>query len=253
MKKLSLLIVAIIAMAQMNATTLDAATSEANAAEVAADNDSEKTYEHPFMDDDKSTKHWTLTTNGFYLGMGVSHNWDAINNTFEVGLLNIGALKYNSLHGQVITLGVGIHHKSYSIKRPFMLMRPDGSQVVTVETYPSENVDIIKDRSSNLNLWALQFPLMFKQRIVKKLDITVAGIMNWNYLARVDNHFEMNKVEYDTKYRDLKQNKVNFDFLGILSWDEYGIYCRYSPGKVLKDDFGPEIKNTWTLGFIMFM
>ena len=100
-------------------------------------------------------------------------------------------------------------------------------------------------------MWTVQFPLMFSQRIVKKLDLTVAGILNWNTYARVDNHYEMNKVEHDTKYKGLKQEKINFDFMGALSWNDFGFYCRYSPGKFFKEGYGPEIKDTWTVGLII--
>ena len=254
MKKIALVFAAMLAMAQMNAAAGDAAVNnpdnaEAPAIAAAADND-DSIYDHPFKDDDERTSHWSLTTSGFYVGMGVKHNWDLINNSFEIGLLNVAAVNYNSLHGQDLSLGVGIHHRSYSIKRPNMLKREAGN-VVTTSTYPSLNTEEIKDRSSNLNLWTVQFPLMFSQRIVKKLDVTVAGILNWNTYARVDNHYELNKVEHDTKYKDLKQEKINFDFMGALSWDEFGIYCRYSPGKFFKEGYGPEIKETWTMGLIL--
>lgn len=257
MKKLTLFFAAMLAMAQMNASTLDAAASEAPAetpaATMAAIDDNESVYQHPFKDDDESTKHWSITTSGFYVGMGVKHNWDAINNSFEIGLLNIAAVNYNSLHGQNLSLGVGIHHRSYSMKRPNMLVRDDITDAIITGVYPNDNVDKIKDRSSNLNIWAMQFPLMFTQKIVKKLDITVGGIMNWNFYARADNHYEMNNVEYDIKYKGLKQEKVNFDFMGSLTWNDTGIYCRYSPGKFFQDGHGPEIKETWTLGLIFAM
>ena len=253
MKKIALVFAAMFAMAQMNAATGDAAVNNPENAEApviaTADND-DSLYDHPFKDDDDRTSHWSLTTSGFYVGMGVKHNWDLINNSFEIGLLNVIAVNYNSLHGQNLSLGAGIHHRSYSIKRPNMLKREAGN-VVAPTAYPSLNTEEIKDRSSNLNMWTVQFPLMFSQRIVKKLDITVAGIMNWNAYARVDNHYELNKVEHDTKYKDLKQEKINFDFMGALSWDEFGIYCRYSPGKFFKEGYGPEIKETWTMGLIL--
>ena len=135
------------------------------------------------------------------------------------------------------------------MKRPNMLVRNAQYEVET-SVYPSTNVNEIKHRSSNLNQWTVQFPLVFRQRIVKKLDIAVAGILNWNTYARVDNHYELNKTDYDTHYKGLKQNKVNFDFMGSLTWNEVGIYCRYSPGKFFKEGYGPEIKNTWTMGLI---
>lgn len=251
MKKLILLCAAIFTMAQLNAATPDVAAAEAPTSTVAADEDNGVAYEHPFKNDDEKTKHWSVTTTGFYFGMGVKHSWEVINNSFEIGLLNIAAVNYNSLHGQNISLGVGIHHRSYSMKRPAMLMRDDLTDAVVMGTYPSVSVDEIKDRSSNLNMWTLQFPLMFKQRIVKKLEVSVAGILNWNTYARVDNHYELNKVEYDTKFKSLKQNKVNFDFMGTLSWNDFGIYCRYTPGKFFEDGHGPEIKNTWTMGITL--
>ena len=251
MKKLVLLCAAIFTMALLNAATPEVAAAEAPTSTVAADEDNGVAYEHPFKNDDEKTKHWSVTTTGFYFGMGVKHSWEVINNSFEIGLLNIAAVNYNSLHGQNISLGVGIHHRSYSMKRPAMLMRDDLTDAVVMGTYPSVSVDEIKDRSSNLNMWTLQFPLMFKQRIVKKLEVSVAGILNWNTYARVDNHYELNKVEYDTKYKALKQNKVNFDFMGTLSWNDFGIYCRYTPGKFFEDGHGPEIKNTWTMGITL--
>lgn len=251
MKKIVLIFAAMLAMAQMNAATPDNATTASEAPVAAtADNDDDSAYQPPFTSNDESTRHWSITTSGFYFGMGVNHSWDMINNTFEIGLLNFAAVNYNSLHGQNLSLGVGIHHRSHSMKRPHMLVR-DNNNVVIADAYPSINVDEIKDRSSNLNLWTVQFPLMFSQRIVKKLDITVAGILNWNAFARVDNHYEINKIEHDTKFKSLKQEKVNFDFMGALSWNEFGIYCRYSPGKFFKEGYGPEIKNTWTVGLTL--
>ena len=242
MKKIVLIFAAMFAMAQMSAATPEAAGDE-----------NDKTYQvsNPFgSDDEENTNHWTLETNGFYFGLGVKHNWETINNSFEIGLLNAVTVNYNSLHGQNISLGVGINHKSYSMKRPNMLFRDDHGVVATMP-YPTENSNEIKDRSSNLNLWTVQFPLMFKQRIVKKLELGVAGILNWNTYARVDNHYEIDKVEHDTHYKGLKQNKVNFDVMGSLTWNGTGLYCRYSPGKFFKDGYGPEIKNTWTLGIAL--
>ena len=229
MKRITLIIAAMFAMAQMNAAATDAAvnneSADATQATDVVHQNEESIIRLPFEKKDDE--------------------------------LNFLAVNYNSLHGQNVSLGVGIHHRSYSIKRPHMLARGENSQIVFVDTYENylkehmEHIDAIKKRSSNLNLWAVEFPLMFKQRIVKKLDFTVAGILNWNVFARVDNHYEMNKIESDTRFKNLKQNKVNFDVLGALTWDDLGIYCRYTPGKFFKDGFGPKINNTWTLGLFL--
>ena len=57
--------------------------------------------------------------------------------------------------------------------------------------------------------------------------------MNWNFNARVDNHYEMNKIDHDTHYKGLKQNKVNFDFMGTLAVEWRGPLLPLQPGQVL--------------------
>ena len=196
-----------------------------------------------------SDSHWSAITSGFYMGGGISHSLDMINNSFEIGLLNIAAINYDSHHGQDISLGVGIHHKSFSLKRPNMFVRDENTSIVGSTFYP-EGLDVT-DRSSNLNVWAWQFPLMFRQKIYNKFAIKFGGIMNWNFKAQVHNRYYIGKTEYDITQKGLKQNKITFDLMGGLTLGHTGIYCRYSPNEVFKKGYGPEIKNTWTLGGII--
>ena len=190
--------------------------------------------------------HWSIVMSGFYMGGGIHHSWESINNSFEIGLLNFAAINYDSHHGQDISLGVGIHHKSFSLKRPNMFVRDESTSIVGTTFYP-EGLEV-NNRSSNLNVWALQFPLMFRQKIYKSFAIKFGGIMNWNYLANVHNHYKIGKTEYEITQRGLKQKKITFDLMGGLSLGHCGIYCRYSPNEVFEKGYGPEIKNTWTLG-----
>ena len=235
MKKITLIIAAILVISPFT---------------VMADNDwSDLEVSHPLTEENP---HWTVESSGVYLGLGVKHNWEAINNSFEVGILNIVSINYNSLHGQNLSLGVGFHHRSYSMKRPGMLVR-DNNGVVSLDIYPQSDIAETKNRTSNLNVWAMQLPLIFRQRIYKKFMIGVGGIMNWNFNARADNHYNSNKTDYDTHFKGLHQNKVNFDLIGSLNIGGLGVYCRYSPAKFFKEDYGPEIKNTWTLGLVLGM
>ena len=201
-------------------------------------------YNLSFSNDKES--HWAIILSGFYMGGGISHSWDMINNSFEIGLLNIAAVNYNSHHGQNISLGIGIHHKSFSLKRPNMLKHDENTNVVGTTFYP-DGLEA-KDRSSNLNVWAWQFPLMFRQKIYKSLAISVGGIMNWNFKAQAHNRYCIGKTEYDITMKGLKQKKITFDLMGGLTVGHAGIYCRYSPNEVFQKGYGPEIKNTWTLG-----
>ena len=130
-----------------------------------------------------------------------------------------------------------------------MLTVDENDNIVSTTFYPNDAE--IKDRSSNLNLWTWQFPLLFRQRIYKSLAIRFGGIMNWNYKAHADNHYIIGNSKYNISQCGLKQNKITFDIIGGLTVGHTGIYCRYSPNEVFKKGYGPEIKNTWTLGGII--
>ena len=198
----------------------------------------------PFKKSSNKEYHWSIVSSGLYFGGGVSTSYDLINNSFNWGILNIASLNYNTLHGQQFSIGVRYDHQRFSLKRPNCFVMYEATNILGIESYPEGTVD----RSSVLSVRAIQFPLQFQQFLGKDFHITLGGIMNWNIYAKCNTHYKVNKTHYDVSYRGIKQNKLTFDVYGALSYNRIGIYCRYSPCNVFKKGFGPEIKNTWTLG-----
>ena len=198
----------------------------------------------PFKKSSNKEYHWSIVCSGLYFGGGVSTSYDLINNSFNWGILNFAGLNYNTLHGQQFSIGVGYDNKRFSLKRPNCFVMDEATNIVGIESYPEGTVD----RSSVLSVRAIQFPLQFQQFLGKDFHITIGGTMNWNVYAKCNTHYKINKTHYDVSYRGIKQNKLTFDVYGALSYNRFGIYCRYSPCNVFKKGFGPEIKNTWMLG-----
>ena len=191
--------------------------------------------------------HWGIIMDGLYLGGGVHNSWG----TFEIGVLNGVGVNYDSHHGQNISLGLGFSFKAISPTKTIMLVCDDMTKVVSVVPFP-ESVES-KGNWSNLHMASLQFPLMFRQKIYKRLAIRFGGIMNWNYLAQVNTHYKIGNDDHNITEWGLKQNQITFDVMGGLSLSTRsvggaGIYCRYSPSQVFKKGYGPEIKDTWTVG-----
>ena len=198
----------------------------------------------PFKKNNNKKYHWSIVCSGLYFGAGLSTSYDLVNNSFNWGLLNLASLNYNTLHGQQFSIGVGYDNKRFSLKRPNCFVMDEATNIVGIETYPEGTVD----RSSVISVRAIQFPLQFQQFIGKNFHITLGGTMNWNVYAKCNTHYKVNKTHHDVSYRGIKQNKLTFDVYGALSYNRFGIYCRYSPCNVFKKGFGPEIKNTWILG-----
>ena len=198
----------------------------------------------PFKKSSNKEYHWSIVASGLYFGLGLGTSYDLVNNSFNWGILNIASLNYNTLHGQQFSIGVGYDNKRFSLKRPNCFVMDEATNIVGIESYPEGTVD----RSSIISVNAIQFPLQFQQFLGKDFHITLGGTMNWNIYAKCNTHYKVNKTHYDVSYRGIKQNKLTFDVYGALSYNRIGIYCRYSPCNVFKKGFGPEIKNTWTLG-----
>ena len=198
----------------------------------------------PFKKSSNKEYHWSIVCSGLYFGGDVSTSYDLINNSFNWGILNFASLNYNTLHGQQFSIGVGYDNKRFSLKRPNCFVMDEATNIVGIESYPEGTVD----RSSVLSVRAIQFPLQFQQFLGKDFHITLGGTMNWNVYAKCNTHYKVNKTHPDVSYRGIKQNKLTFDVYGALSYNRFGIYCRYSPCNVFKKGFGPEIKNTWMLG-----
>jgi len=198
----------------------------------------------PFKKSSNKEYHWSIVCSGLYFGAGLGTSFDLVNNCFNWGILNFASLNYNTLHGQQFSIGVGYDNKRFSLKRPNSFVMDETTNIVDIDSYPEGTVD----RSSVLSVRAIQFPLQFQQFFGNKFHITLGGTMNWNVYAKCNTHYKVNKTHHDVSYRGIKQNKLTFDVYSALSYNRIGVYCRYSPCKVFKKGFGPEIKNTWMLG-----
>ena len=103
--------------------------------------------------------------------------------------------------------------------------------------------DDMEDLSSDIHTTSLSMPLLIKQSFSKKFAISLGAQLNWNYFARVGNEFEIGDNDYDVNTKKIGQRPFTVDVLGIIEFDDFGIYCKYSPMSVLKTNRGPEFKS----------
>ncbi|MBQ9216622.1 MAG: hypothetical protein IJ724_13395 [Muribaculaceae bacterium] len=214
------------------------------------------TFGYPFKrcDPDRTDSHFEVFLSDVYVGWGHTKvgaaNSDQIrNHTYEAGILNLLGVGYNfNLNRSRLSLGVGFNWAFYCMKNPYLWARNDEGQVVY------DDLSILGDysnRHSNLVVRSLQFPLMFNQRIAQHVNVAVAGVMNWNYYANLENRFRIGKTSHKLTTNGLHQRKVSFDVMAIATFKSLGVYFRYSPQSVFKGDWGPELKNRWNLGLIL--
>ena len=102
----------------------------------------------------------------------------------------------------------------------------------------------ISELSSRVHTQSLSMPLLIKQRFGKNFAISLGAQLNWNYYARLSNYYEMDDHEIDDQTKKIGERPITVDILGIVHVAKgFGIYCKYSPMSVLKEDKGPDFKS----------
>jgi hypothetical protein len=202
----------------------------------------------PFSKTDTTMHHWSAVMNGITIGWGnISSDSkfpefdNQLSHVFEFGITNFVALQYSSGHGQNVSFGFGANIKSYRLKDKYRFNRT--SNGFTVNTYP----DSINGKSSNFELFSLQFPLLFNQRLCKHLHLTVGPILNVNVASSFNTHYKIGYTDFNESTTHTHQRIVTWDLMGALTYHGVGIYFRYTPSKVFKSGYGPQF-NTWTAG-----
>ena len=100
-------------------------------------------------------------------------------------------------------------------------------------------------------MFALELPIIFRQRIGSHVDVFVGEITNFNVHASVLTEYEgaEGKVK-ETISNDIHQSPVTFDAIAGVNYRKVGAYVRYSPCRVVKDGFGPKI-HTLSVGLVL--
>ena len=211
-------------------------------------------FRHPFSKCDSNYKktHWEVFTSDIMFGWGghsvASADRDMLKKSMsEIGILNLVSLARVFNQGRSrISLGVGFNWQRYNLESPYFWNRSNEG----VLGYHQFTEPFDKHRAT-LIVRSMQFPLMFNQSLGKGWNVSLSAVMNWNYYADYHNSYRIGKTDYTETTRGLYQRKISFDGIAMLSWGGLGVYFRYAPQSVMKDGWGPEIKNRWTLGLVL--
>ena len=215
---------------------------------------SEVEFHHPFSKCDSAGErhHFEVFLSDVYFGFG-GHSIDAANrdavnkSTSQVGVLNFVGLAYRFNQSRSrVSLGVGFDWSHYGMRNPYFWHRADNGVV----GWEKGAADYNKHHAL-LSVYSLQFPLMYRHSLGKRWGLSAGVVMNWHCYASFTNSHRMGMSDYNVTTHGLQQRKLSFDCVAMVTWHGIGAYFRYSPQSVFKAGFGPEMKNRWTLGFVL--
>lgn len=179
----------------------------------------------------KSGAGWDLTVDGVCLGLtkakGLQREGLQWAKSIEIGWLNAVAVRYNTSRNLSFSLGIGFDWRNYKSTTSDKYLVPTLSRGID---WKSSNEDM-NLKSTNLHIFSLQIPFLFRAHIPKtSLYVKAGPIFNCNTYASVKTIYDDkfgNKCEYFSK--GIKPQRFTVDlFASISLCKAVGIYVRYS-------------------------
>lgn len=198
-----------------------------------------------YVEEETPENNFKVFFGGAYFGLGTasSHGHGTTGLVKDVGILNAVGLGYNFGDRNRISLGLGYQARFLSLKSKYYFAT-DETDATVVLPWPSE----ASKTSSGMTIHTLQFPLLYAKGFGSKFWAYGGVVMDWNVYCSYNRSYRQGNTTYAETTNGLKQNKLTFDALLGLQYKPFGIYVRYSPARIFKKDFGPNIDNAWTVG-----
>lgn len=146
---------------------------------------------------------------------------------------------------QTYSIGLGLNWRNYGLKDNNTSFQKV-NDVVGLGKFPAN----AGSRYSAVHTLGINIPLLFTQDIGKKVSFSVGPIVSFNAWGWVNNDYDIGDDNFDISTRKIGQRPVTVDIMGVLEYEEFGIFCKYSPMSVFKKDRGPEFQSI-TLGLYL--
>lgn len=177
---------------------------------------------------------WNIYSGDFVLGWNRTSGIDvAMGHSIDIGWLSVIGAKYNTGHGQRITVGLGIDWRNYRLPKNMCFV--DQGEALAIGAYPEGATS----RLSRVKVFSLTVPVLFKQRIIDNLDIFAGPVVNINLHASMLTQYKLDGEKVKISHTGINQVPVTVDLMGGLKWRGIGCYVRYSPCHVLKEQYAP--------------
>jgi len=139
---------------------------------------------------------------------------------------------------QTFSAGIGLNFRNYGLRDNNTAFQKSGD-VTSLGTFPES----AGSRSSRVHTVGIHVPLLFTQEFGKHFSVTVGPIVNFNVGGWINNSYEDGDDTVDVSTRKIGQRPVTVELMGVFDIYGIGLFCKYSPMSVFKDDRGPQFKS----------
>jgi hypothetical protein len=141
---------------------------------------------------------------------------------------------------QTYSTGIWLGWDTYGLSTNKMFVK-DAHDVVGLADYPAK----AKNAVSRINMYSISVPFLFTQKLGRKsrCKFTVGPVVNFNLRGRLNSVFDLDDNEMDISTKDIEYRPVTVSLMGIFTYKNIGLYCKYMPMSLMKKDKGPEFQS----------
>ncbi len=192
----------------------------------------------------------TVAFRGLYAGpLFAVKGGAAINDSWQFGLDRIVGVDYTPFrHGPTIGIGIGYAYRQLSVSAGYCLVK-QGDELAAI---PIGNPDV-QEYHGRIRTSSFQVPLTLTQNIYKSFGISLGVILDFNTYTKAHSDYRLDGREYEVDMKGLHQRAITPELYGSIGFlDVVGVYARYMPVSMFKEEYGPTFKTFSvgvTLGF----
>lgn len=164
---------------------------------------------------------------------------EAVRTSFDIGISNVVGIRYTlPSSGSAFGVGVGYGTKMFNIRRGQVAVKEGDALRLT------DAPDGAFDTRSCLQSCSILIPFYYRQCLGCSLAFQLSVIGNLNVYTEARSKYSIGNTEISTKITGLHQRILTPEFVFSLgSVDFAGICVRWSPVKMFKRMYGPQITS----------
>ncbi len=164
-----------------------------------------------------------------------------VRNGWELSIPDFLALTWRR-RGAEFELGVGFSGSHYNAQDNFFYQK-QGDKLILASVEEG-----LKVKETSLDIFTIQVPMLYNQRISKDFTFSIGAIANFNtYAVATTKKKNFDEEYHKITYKGLQQNLFTVDAYASISVCNIGVFAKWSPMKVFKQQFGPDLKG-FTIG-----
>lgn len=155
--------------------------------------------------------------------------------SIDIAMGKIVGLNYTPWSkGPTFSFGAGIFAQKFALHGGQMFGR-DGKSLVMVDLPEGA-----RDTHVRLFNFGFEMPFTVTQNIYDDFGISAGVVMKFNTYTTASNKYTLDNRSYEQSFKGLQQRILTYDIFAGIGWEDFGLYCRYSPVAMFKSGNGPQ-------------